>query len=364
MHNAAVDFQSAPVPARERTPRFTGSISDILAMVVANTFLTVATLGVYHGWARTRMRRYLFGSVSIDGHPLSFHGTGREVFIGWLKATGIVVGAAAMVYGATAIFGERSPIPVVMTLVLYAGVFLVAPYLLVSARRYLLSRTEWRGVRLSFDGSGAELAPIFYKGALLTALSLGFYGPIFTSDMYRFFINHMRYGDRRFHYEGDGRPLIGSYFLAAILAIFTCGLSLLWFVARRERYLLARTTVASIRFDSRVTFGGLLVLALTNLLAMFACLVPTVIAAGVVVAGADRGSNLPPGLLGVGLLYFVSLLFAITVAGARNFRFMVENVVVRGEINVASIARGGDQGADALGDQMADALDLGGGIGL
>ena len=285
----------------------------------------------------------------------------------WLMGVaGILVGSAVVNAIATSVFGAQSAVTVGLTLLYYLGVFVAVPYLLVSSRRYLLSRTEWQGVRFSFDGQGAELAPLFYKGALLTVVTLGFYGPIFTSQMYRFFVDHMRYGDRRFHYEGEGRDLMGDYVIAFFLAFVTFGLSMLWFNARRERYMLARTTVASLRFGSTVTFGRLFVLGITNVMAILLSLVPTFVAFAAVMPGRVHGRDpdLQLALVGVGLLYLVSLLFGVTVASARNFRFMVETVSVRGEIDVASIGRGGDRAADALGDQMADALDVGAGLGL
>jgi len=47
---------------------------------------TLGTLGVYYFWAKTRTRRFLFSQTEFAGDRFAYHGTGRELLIGTLKA--------------------------------------------------------------------------------------------------------------------------------------------------------------------------------------------------------------------------------------------------------------------------------------
>ena len=51
-----------------------------------NWALTLVTLGIYYPWARARELSFMIGSLVAGGDPFTFHGTGRELFRGFLRA--------------------------------------------------------------------------------------------------------------------------------------------------------------------------------------------------------------------------------------------------------------------------------------
>src|SRR6266545_6090236 len=75
-----------PDGAPLRRPTFHGTGGTLFGIHLVNTLLTLVTLGVYYFWAKTRLRRFLFSQTEIEGDRFAYHGTGRELLLGTLKA--------------------------------------------------------------------------------------------------------------------------------------------------------------------------------------------------------------------------------------------------------------------------------------
>lgn len=90
LESAAVDRASAPgAPPLTSSPlraSFHGTGGTLLGMHVVNACLTLLTLGGYHFWAKAKIRRYLFSQTSFAGDRFAYHGTGKELYQGFLKA--------------------------------------------------------------------------------------------------------------------------------------------------------------------------------------------------------------------------------------------------------------------------------------
>ncbi len=65
---------------------FKGSGSDYFAVLILNWILTVITFGIYYPWARARTLSFIYGNTEMDGSRFVFHGTGKQMFIGFIKA--------------------------------------------------------------------------------------------------------------------------------------------------------------------------------------------------------------------------------------------------------------------------------------
>src|ERR1051326_2924576 len=127
-------------PSITRRPTFHGRGGTLFGIHIVNVCLTLATVGVYTFWGKVRVRRYLLSQSDIDGDRFAYHGTGRELLLGFVKA--------ALVRDAWAAAGAR-----IVSSIVFA---IFVPVALVGARRYRLSRTSWRGIRFSFDGRARE----------------------------------------------------------------------------------------------------------------------------------------------------------------------------------------------------------------
>ena len=65
---------------------FHGSGGSLLGIHVVNVLLTIITLGVYYFWAKVRVRNYLLSQTQFAGDRFAYHGTGKELLLGFLKA--------------------------------------------------------------------------------------------------------------------------------------------------------------------------------------------------------------------------------------------------------------------------------------
>ena len=65
---------------------FHGSNKQYLGLSLYNLLLTVLTLGLYYPWAKCAIRKFLLQETEIDGSRFEWHGTGKEMFKGFIKA--------------------------------------------------------------------------------------------------------------------------------------------------------------------------------------------------------------------------------------------------------------------------------------
>lgn len=314
---------AAPPPVRHRS--FHGSGGTLFGIFIVNLLFTIVTLGIYYFWGKTRVRNYVHSQMEFDGDRYAYHGTGRELFVGFLK---VAVIFAALFGGrvlAQTVWGFAGRI--VFSIILYVFVLIVMPIVIVRSRAYRLSRTSWRGIRFSFRGAARNFVRVFVPGALLTLITLGLYYPFFQNNIRRFLVDHSYYGATAFGYDGKGRDLFGPFLLAVVLSVLTLGVYGFWFSAYLQRYFFGHTSFATARFRSTVTGGRLLRLHLGNL---------------------------------------VRLIFTLGLATpwvmVRNIRFAFAQVALEGPLDLAAIrqeAQAVSAAGEALGDFLGvDAYDI------
>jgi uncharacterized membrane protein YjgN (DUF898 family) len=233
-----------------------------------NVLLTLLTLGIYYFWGKARVRAYLLGATELEGDRLAYHGTGRELLIGFLKGAAVFFVPVALLTIVPEVYGFPVAVRSGLTAMLYLLGLLLVPLAMVGARRYRLSRSSWRGIRFSFRGTPREFVGIFVVGTILTTLTLGLYYPIFVTRRQAFMISHSYFGSGKFDFDGRGRDLMAPFLLMALLVLPTLGLSWFWFSARRHRYFTGHTRFGATRFRSTVTGGRLAWLTLSNVLAI------------------------------------------------------------------------------------------------
>jgi uncharacterized membrane protein YjgN (DUF898 family) len=261
-----------PGAATLRRPRFHGTGGALFGIHVVNTLLTLVTLGIYYFWAKTRLRQYLFGQTEIEGDRFAYHGTGRELLLGTLKAV-FVFGVPIFLLNAV-----RDVLDVPVLVKFGAGMlsatllFVFFPVAMVGARRYRLSRASWRGIRFSFRGRVWEMMKIFIVGSFFTGLTFGLYYPFFLVARQTFMVSHSYFGSERFAFDGQGRDLFWPFVLSILLTLPTLGLCWVWYVARKRRYFWDHTAFGTARFACTVTGAALLGLWAVNALLLVATL--------------------------------------------------------------------------------------------
>jgi hypothetical protein len=193
----------APEP-RTHEMRFTGSDKVFSELVRNGAFLEIVTFGFYRFWLATKIRHYLWSHTALDDDAFSYHGTARELLIGFLFAVAIL----APVYLAFFLLGveaerEQSFASAALGL-FFIGFFQFALY---RARRYRLYRTSWRGVRFGMDGSGVSYALRAMGWGFLAILTLGLALPWLQAGLERYKMRHTYYGDLRGDFVASGGAL-------------------------------------------------------------------------------------------------------------------------------------------------------------
>ncbi|MBI2343938.1 MAG: DUF898 domain-containing protein [Deltaproteobacteria bacterium] len=340
-----------------RQGTFHGRAGTLFGIVIVNVLLTIVTVGVFHFWGKTRVRRFFCSHTEFDGDRFEYHGTGFELFVGALKGLcffGLPV-IAALYY-----FREVAVLPV------YLFAALLAPFALHSARRYRMSRISWRGVRFSFRGPLGACYAIMIPGVLLSALTLGLYFPYFRARMVRYWFQHTYFGRTPLGYDGVGKDLFQIYlaywlrilgFIVGMIAIVAASallasihpllmivmqivlfasylvalLSVLWWRAAEHRFHWGHTGILDARFYSDMTGGALFVLYLVH-----------------------------------GLVAVLTLGFGFAWILVDRFRFHLSRVTLYGQIDFEKVVHDLEQAdVEAVGEGVADALDIGDiGLGL
>jgi len=186
--------------------------SALILLLVKNALLTALTLGTYRFWARTSLRRMLWGAVSIDGEPLAYTGRGGELFKGFLRVLVVLVplfGALALgnyvfqAFHPAVAFGYQLSLYLLMILLAFVAGF--------TARRYLLTRTAWAGVAFGQDGSALRYAWFRVKWGLLVAITFGLAKPHVDMTVNRYLMNATRYGTEPFVCGANARGLYGPF---------------------------------------------------------------------------------------------------------------------------------------------------------
>ncbi len=202
---------------RVRHPLFWGTGQSLFGIFIVNTFLTLITLGIYSFWGRARVREFLNSQTSFANARFAYHGTGKELFTGWLKAM-LVFGIPYLSLSAIPFFVHGIPQYISQGI---AGLLLLyfIPVAVVGAHRYRMSRTSLRNIRFSFRGTVKDYTNLWLKGSVLTVLTLGFYYPFFENARRHYLVSHSQFGSRAFEYDGTGKGLLAVYSKAAGLYV-------------------------------------------------------------------------------------------------------------------------------------------------
>lgn len=209
--------EAAPAPV---TLAYAGWARALLGIFLKNLLLTIVTLGIYQFWAKTRVRRFIWGATNIDNEPFEYTGTGKELFVGFLKAMAILFPLLAGVQVAELLLDEEqsgivTAIQITQTVaivvLIYAGSY--------AARRYRMSRTLWRGIRFEQGGSAWRYTGRAALGLLLTAITFGFYFPYLQTSLLRYETQNLRFGSARFEFSGKGGELLGRFAACWVLGL-------------------------------------------------------------------------------------------------------------------------------------------------
>jgi uncharacterized membrane protein YjgN (DUF898 family) len=342
---------------------------DLIGLSFANWFLRIVTLGVYHFWGKTEVRRRIWSAVRINGEPLTYTGTGRELGLGFMIVFGVVMLPLLLTGFAVALaFGPQSQIAQSLLSLGYGVVFVLMGVGAYRAQRYRLSRTNWRGIRGGMEGRTRSYVWLYVWTALLIPLTLGWILPWRQTKLQSKLVNDMRFGDRALVFDAKSGRLYKRFALLWIGALVLLNFTLGAFggvmgpkitAARRwgQQY---QPTVTEL-----VIVGGIALLALllySIMSAWYRAGVMNHFAAHTRFEGAQfRGTATAWGLIGLAVGNFCLTVFSLgiltPVAQVRTARYTVENTELDGAIPLAAISQRPASGGK-YGEGLAQAFDI------
>ncbi len=186
--------------------------------------LTILTLGFYRFWMKTRLRRYMWSAIRPGGHPMEYLGTPLEKLLGFLVAVvflAFYIGIVNLIlmFASFSLFAGNGAAYALS----FIGLLPIIFFAQYRARRYILARTRWRGIRFGLEPGAWGYAWRAALHWLATILTLGLLLPrqVFYLEKYR--ADRTFFGDKRLHQGGDWKMLYPPMVHMMIGAVFGLG---------------------------------------------------------------------------------------------------------------------------------------------
>ncbi len=298
--------------------KFSGKGGEFFGIWILNTFLVFLTLGLYYPWAKAAKLKYVYSNVELDGHKFTFHGTGNEMFWGFVKAIAIVLA----LYAAFFLIGPWG------ILVLYLGLFVITPFAVHSSMKYRLSRTSYKGIHFGYTGDLGDFVLLYFKNILFCILTFGVYISWMRVDIRKYVVGNSWYGDANFQYEGEGSRLFVTNLLGLLFSIFTFYIYLPWYIKNLYKFYIDNI---SLHHEDRVYRFH---------------------------SDLDGGN-----LFGTMILNYLQTIFTLFLGipwvEMRTINLFIGSVSVTGDLEKLDVTQTQEQYNDATGDDMNDLLDIG-----
>ncbi len=211
---------------------YAGERKPLFNIAVLTALLTTLTFGIYRFWAKTRVRRYVWASISDGRDSFEYTGTGLEKLLGFLVAIVVLavylgcVQMALYYFGLTLFIEPQTDEQAMMQFgALALTTLAVVPLVFFAqyrARRYKLARTRWRGIRFGAEKGAWGYAALAVFHSLLSVLSLGLLLPWQSFRLERYVTDRSWYGDAPFQQGGKWTallPMMGHIYLGLLIMV-------------------------------------------------------------------------------------------------------------------------------------------------
>lgn len=239
-------------PGTDLELSFAGTRRDFRKLLFRQMLLMIPTFGVYWFWARTNVRRFIWGHLSIGGSRLEYSGRGMELFLGFL-IVGVAMALAfwAIQFLILTVAGPQFA-PFAWFLTLYPLLGILGVIAIYRRHRYMIRRTSWRGIHCGLSGSTGGFVGRIVLPLLATVFTLGLAYPWLVVTIQRYLVSNMSLGSERFTYQGRVGDIFGRWIICWLLMPFTGGLALAWWRGYTTRFMLRQTRLASLGFSSGI----------------------------------------------------------------------------------------------------------------
>lgn len=188
---------------------YSGQTGSVYKIWLLNIFLTVITLGIYSFWGKTRMRRYITGCFKLGGDHFEYTGTGKELFVGFLKVLPVIM----------ALYAGAFFLPPQLLVIIYLPIIYLIPVAIFMAMRYRLNRLTWRGIRARLTGSPFRFGGFALWRMFLNVISFGILIPASDIATYGYMVKRAGIGNVRAKFDGKVAALIRTHIVTLILCV-------------------------------------------------------------------------------------------------------------------------------------------------
>ena len=219
---------TVPIDPNVMSVEFVGKRGALFWLALKTGFFTVLTLGIYRFWMKTRLRRWYWSAIRPGGHPMEYTGDPIEKLLGFFIAVMIMTFYIGIVnlllmFVSFSVFSS-SMVGYVLS---FAGVVPLWFYARYRARRYVLARTRWRGVRFGLEKGawGYAIRALWYWA--LTIISAGILWPRMTFLLEKYRTDRTYFGSARLFQGGRWTMLYRAALPFALSGLLLFG-AVLW----------------------------------------------------------------------------------------------------------------------------------------
>jgi hypothetical protein len=172
-------------------------------LAVNSGLFTILTLGFYRFWMKTRLRRYYWSAIRPGSAPLEYVGEPLEKLLGFLTAVvflAFYIGVVNLILMFVSFTWFQNNL--VAYGLSFVGVLPVIFFAQYRARRYILARTRWRGVRFAMEPGAWGYA---WRAALywiMTICTAGILWPLKAYRLEKYRTDRTLFGDARLYQGG------------------------------------------------------------------------------------------------------------------------------------------------------------------
>jgi uncharacterized membrane protein YjgN (DUF898 family) len=354
----------ATSPADSRAIAFTGTWREYLPIAASNVLLTIVTLGIYRFWAATRQRRYLWSRTRVIDDTLEWSGTGKEMFIGFLMVSALLLPFFLFVqfaFPALMARGMNAAAGGLFTL-FYVGLIYLGGVARFRALRYRLSRSWWRGIRGGSDEPGWNYGGEYLGRHALSAMTMFIMYPWAATRLWNGRWNAMSFGGLRFRANLDAEGLKRRWamlYIIPILGFVGAGLMIAAFAASGGRQSgMSPGLLAPVIGIVFIFYVGI-PLATLHWYAKFYRKAAAATSLGALEVGFDATTwDWLKLFLGNLALAVVTLGLGMSYWGYRNWTFMIRHTHLYGEVDVSALTQS-TTSAPGEAEGFADAFEIG-----
>lgn len=312
---------------------FNGKTGDLFKIFIVNLFLLIVTLGFYYPWAKAKMLTFNYGETEFYNSKFTFHGTGKEMFGGLVKAILLFGTWYTLYYVANNYlvnYASQTGIIwpfIAATLLSYLLLGALIPLAIVGSIKYRASRSSWRGIHFQYTGTLKSMYSIFMKGVLLSIITLGIYIPWLMVAIFNEIADNLKWGNIRFRFKGEGGTLFSINFLGMFFTYLTLGIFYFKFRSNYRNYLLSHIELSMNEHKSSIV-------------------------------ASTTGMGYFKLMMGNALIILFTLGLGIPFAMIRTLNYHAGTTNVEGHIDFNQLEQGELQHADSFGEGLMDTLDI------